>query len=465
VKASQRVHTIDRPGVIAGLVAATVAGVAVLAATPAEAQTPPGFETTMMDQVGGFPAFGGDSTTPAVTQSALLVAFASSAINLVIGDTNDVRDIFVRHRNTGSIIRVSVSSSGTQANANSELPSIDSTGAYITYGSFASNLVAGDTNDARDVFLHHSPSGTTTRISRSSGGAQGNGTSTDPAISGNAQFIAFTSTATNLVPGDTNNANDIFVADRLTGTVSRVSVRTDGGQANDGSFHPAISFDGRFVAFSSRATNLVSGDTNGAQDVFVYDRQTATVTRVSVRSNGGQANGASENPSLAVRSGGGYVVGFSSTATNLVGNDTNGVGDVFAYRSQPRSTVRVSVSGTGAQGNASSSQATVSNVSTDGSQFVAFRSQASNLVPGDTNNESDIIRYDLATGQTCRFSVATGGGQGTTGPGGASQPAIDRGGHRVIYAADFANLVPGDTLLTTNIFQTVDHGGNPGGCT
>jgi WD40-like Beta Propeller Repeat len=408
---------------------------------------------------------GGDSTTPAVSQSALLVAFASRAINLVIGDTNDARDIFVRHRNNGSITRVTVSSSGVEANADSELPSIDSTGAYVVYGSFASNLVPGDTNSVRDVFLHHTPSATTTRISRSSGGVQGNGTSSDPAISGNGRYIAFTSTATNLVSGDTNNANDIFVGDRLTGAVSRVSVRTDGGQGNDGSFHPAISFDGRYVAFSSRATNLVSSDTNGAQDVFVYDRQSATITRVSVRSNGGQADGDSVDPSFA-RRGNAYVVGFNSTATNLVGNDTNGVGDVYVYTSQPRLTVRASVSGTGDQGNGSSSRATVSDASiTTGSQYVAFTSQANNLVPGDTNNESDIIRFDLATGQTCRFSVATGGDQGTTGPNGASQPAIDRAGHRITYTADFANLVPGDGLLTSNVFQTVDHGGTPGGCT
>jgi hypothetical protein len=437
--------------------------VVAFAAAPATAQTP-GFETTMMDQVAGFPALGGGSTRPAVSQSALLVAFTSEAVNLVIGDTNDARDIFVRHRNNGSIIRATVSSSGVQANADSELPSIDSTGAYVVYGSFASNLVPGDTNSVRDVFLHHTPSGTTTRISRSSGGGQGNGTSSDPAISGNGRYISFTSTATNLVPGDTNNANDIFVADRLTGVVSRVSVRTDGGQGNDGSFHPAISFDGRYVAFSSRATNFVSNDTNGAQDVFVYDRQTATVARVSVRSNGGQADGDSEQPSIVVRGTGAYVVAFNSFATNLVGNDTNGVSDVFVRISDPRRTVRASVSGTGDQGNGSSSQATVSDFR-NGSQYVAFTSQADNLVPGDTNNASDIIRNDLATGQTCRFSVATGGGQGTTGPNGASRPAIDRAGHRITYAADFANLVPGDGLLTTNIFQTVDHGGTPGGCT
>jgi Tol biopolymer transport system component len=464
VKVSPRLQVIGHRGVLASFAAATLAGVVAFAAAPAAAQTS-GFETTMMDQIGGSPALGGDSSRPAVTQGALLVAFESRAVNLVIGDTNDARDIFVRHRNNGSIIRVTVSSGGVQANSDSQLPSIDSTGAYVVYESFASNLVAGDTNGVRDVFLRDTQSGTTTRVSRSTGGAQGNGTSGDPVISGNGRYIAFTSTATNLVPGDTNNANDIFVADRLTGVVSRVSLRTDGGQGNDGSFHPAISFDGRYVAFSSRATNLVSSDTNGAQDVFVYDRQTATVARVSVRSNGGQADGNSENPAIAMR-GDGYVVAFNSTATNLVGNDTNGVGDVYVRISDPRRTVRASVSGTGAQGNGSSSQAVVSNASiTTGSQYVAFTSNASNLVPGDTNNESDIFRYDLTTGQTCRFSVATGGGQGTTGPNGASQPAIDRAGHRITYAADFANLVPGDGLLTTNIFQTVDHGGTPGGCT
>jgi Tol biopolymer transport system component len=444
-----------------GAIALSV-GVAVSAAASPAAAAAPGFETLMVDRLAAAPALGGPSTNPAVTQSGLLVAFQSRAFNLVINDTNDARDIFVRHRNTGVITRVSVSSGGAQANLDSELPSIDSTGQYVVFESHATNLVANDTNGVRDVFLRDTVANTTTRVSRGSGGAQGNGTSGDPAISGDGRHVAFISQASNLVTGDTNGAGDIFVADRVTGAVSRVSVRTDGGQGNGGSFHPAISRDGRYVAFASDATNLVSSDTNGASDVFVHDRQTGTTTRVSVHSNGRQADGASQDPSIGPRGGDGYVVAFTSSATNLVGNDTNGVADVYVRISDPRRTLRASVGTGGVQANGSSSHSGVSGADIGtGSQYVAFTSSATNLVTGDSNNTNDVFRFDIRTGETRRWSVATGGGQGTGGTQGATQPAITDSGHRIAYTADFGNLTPGDGLNSTNVFLTVDNGGTP----
>nr|MDT0662857.1 hypothetical protein [Micromonospora sp. DSM 115978] len=424
------------------------------------AVTPAGFETRMVDRLAsGTPALGGPSTNPTVSRTALLVAFTSKAINLVLGDTNDARDVFVSHRGTGAITRVSVSDSGKQANSDSDNPSIDSTGAYVAYDSDATNLVAGDTNNQLDVFLRHTPSNTTTRVSRPGGGGQANGPSGAPAISGNGDYVAFVSQASNLVLGDTNNIGDIFVAHRVTGAISRVSVRTDGGQANGASVHPAISFDGRYVAFASDATNLVSSDTNAERDVFVHDRETGVVTRVSVHSNGRQADGRSEDPSIALR-GDGYVVAFTSTATNLVGNDTNGFSDVYVQTSQPRRTLRASVGTGGVQGNGSSSQPALSGASiSTGSQYVAFGSRATNLVAGDTNNDADIFRYDIRTGITVRWSVPTGGGQGSIGTSGANQPAIDTAGHKIAYRSDFPNLEQPDTIGTVNVFLTVDHGG------
>jgi hypothetical protein len=321
-----------------------------------------------------------------------------------------------------------------------------------------------DTNGAGDIFLRHTPSNTTRRVSQTSGGAEVHGTSADPAISGNGRYVAFTSTAPDLVGNDTNRANDIFVADLTTRVVSRVSVRTDGGQANGGSFHAAISGDGRYVAFASDATNLVSSDSNGVRDVFVRDRQTGTTTRVSVHSNGGQAiGGKSEDPSIAMR-GDGYVVAFTSYATTLVGNDTNGVSDVYVQTSQPRRTKRASVSSGSSgsvQGNGDSSSSATSGADiTTGSQYVAFRSSATNLVADDSNNEDDVFRYNIITGDTVRWSVATGGGEGRAGgDDGAGQPAIDNAGHKIAYTSDWYDLDPPDTLNTQNIFLTVDHGG------
>ena len=171
-------------------------------------------------------------------------------------------------------------------------------------------------------------SGLTTRVSVDSAGTQANGDTADAALSANGRFVAFDSGATNLVAGDTNGQQDIFVHDRRTGTTTRVSVDSAGTQANNASVAPALSADGRFVAFETEATNLVAGDTNGQQDIFVHDRRTGTTTRVSVDSAGTQANSECH---LAALSADGRFVTFYSEATNLVPGDTNGVRDVFVH--------------------------------------------------------------------------------------------------------------------------------------
>src|SRR5947207_692369 len=169
---------------------------------------------------------------------------------------------------------------------------------------------------------------TTERVSVASGGTESNGASLGSALSADGRLVAFQSDATNLVVGDTNGATDVFVRDRQTGMTARVSVASDGTQANNVSSYPALSADGRFVAFQSDATNLVAGDTNGATDVFVRDRQTGTTERVSVASGGTQGNGASAGPVLSADGG---LVAFHSTATNLVAGDANGAYDVFVH--------------------------------------------------------------------------------------------------------------------------------------
>src|SRR5438132_1692287 len=178
---------------------------------------------------------------------------------------------------------------------------------------------------------------TTERVSVASGGTtEGNDTSLGSALSADGRFVAFDSAATDLVAGDTNGVSDVFVHDRQTGTTERVSVASDGTQGNNASSYPALSADGRFVAFDSDATNLVAGDTNGATDVFVHDRQTGATERVSVTSGGGtQGNGNSGGffafPALSAD---GRFVAFQSDATNLVTGDTNGATDVFVQDRQ-----------------------------------------------------------------------------------------------------------------------------------
>src|SRR5439155_1725953 len=204
----------------------------------------------------------------------------SAASDLVAGDTNGVSDVFVHDRQTGTTERVSVASGGAQGNGSSGLigfafpPALSADGRFIAFVSFATNLVAGDTNAATDVFVHDRQTETSRASCVASGGTEGNAASLGFALSADGRFVAFRSDATNLVAGDTNGTTDVFVHDRQTGATERMSVGSGGVQGNGFSAGPALSADGRFVAFRSVGTNLVAGDTNGATDVFVHDRQT-----------------------------------------------------------------------------------------------------------------------------------------------------------------------------------------------
>jgi Tol biopolymer transport system component len=280
--------------------------------------------------------------------------------------------------------RVSVASDGAQGNGDSFDNSISADGRYIAFASRASNLVAGDTNGKQDIFVHDRLTGQTTRVSVASDGAQGNGDSGQPVISADGRFVAFYSSASNLVPGDTNGVEDVFVHDRLTGQTTRVSVASDGAQGNGPSWGPSISADGRFVAFESRASNLVPGDTNGTTDVFVHDRHTGQTMRVSVASDGREGNSYSW---LARISADGRFVVFTSDASNLVAGDTNGTWDVFVHDRLTGQTTMVSVASDGTPGNGRSIGVSISG---DG-RFVAFMSEASNLVAGDTNGTWDVF--------------------------------------------------------------------------
>jgi len=248
-----------------------------------------------------------------------------------------VRDVFVHDSVTGVTTRVSVDSSGNQGDSDSGGSSISSDGRYVAFNSYASNLVAGDTNGMPDVFVHDTVTGETTRVSVDSSGNQGNGHSYSPSISSDGRYVAFDSEATNLVAGDTNGWYDIFVHDTMTGETIRVSVGSSGNQGNYISFSPSISSDGRFVAFQSLATNLVAGDTNGVWDVFVHGTVTGVTSRVSVGSSGNQGDGDSRFPSI---SSDGRYVAFDSLASNLVPGDI-GVRDVFVHDRQGAVTVLV----------------------------------------------------------------------------------------------------------------------------
>ena len=264
---------------------------------------------------------------PTISADGRYVAFHSLADNLVPGDTNSTWDIFLHDLQTGQTSRVSVASDGTQGNGESRMPTVSADGRYLVFQSLADNLVAGDTNVTWDIFVHDRLTGETSRVSIASDGTQGNNWSRWSSISADGLYVTFYSSADNLVAGDTNGIWDGFVHDRLTGETSLISVASDGTQANGESFaEPAISGDGRFVAFNSSASNLVPGDTNGVNDIFLHDRQTEETSLMSAAVDGTGANLTSWYPFISPD--GRYVV-FDSEASNLVPDDTNGARDVF----------------------------------------------------------------------------------------------------------------------------------------
>jgi len=395
-----------------------------------------------------------NSTTSA---DARVVAFVSGSTNLVAADTNGFSDVFVHDRQSGTTERVSVATGGSEADDHSHtLLSISADGRYVAFYSRATNLVAGDTNGVEDVFVHDRQTGTTERVSVATGGAQGNagsgiGILSRPAISADGRFVAFNSQATNLVTSDLNGAEDVFLRDRQNGTTERVSV-TSGGLEGDSASHTAsISPDGRFVVFHSDATNLVVGDTNAFHDIFVRDRQAGTTQRVSVATGGAQAIGPPSGEILySAISADGRFVAFDSDATNLVVGDTNGVSDVFVRDRQAGSTVRVSVAAGGAEGVGSS---LFPSISADG-RFVAFTSYSTNLVPGDTNSFADVFVRDLQLDTTERVSVATDGTQSRGSSGSHNvQPSISADGRFVAFMGMAPNLVAGDTNGAFDIFM------------
>jgi Tol biopolymer transport system component len=281
------------------------------------------------------------------------VAFASLASNLVPDDTNGGYDIFVHDRDTGVTERVSVDSAGIEGNGYSTLsPSISMDGRYVAFWSSSSNLVPDDTNGQTDIFMHDRDTGETERVSVDSEGIQGNKYSDQLSISADGRYVAFHSLASNLVSDDTNARHDVFVHDRDTGVTERMSVDSAGIQGNSDSISPSISADGRFFAFTSGASNLVPGDTNDLYDVFVHDRVAGVTERVSVDSAGIQGNSRSFGSSISAD---GRFITFGSSASNLVLDDTNGSDDVFVHDRNTGVTERVSVDSEGIQGNSLSS--------------------------------------------------------------------------------------------------------------
>jgi Tol biopolymer transport system component len=354
----------------------------------------------------------GYSFETSASSDGQFVAFASTGSNLVAHDVNGVADVFLRDRSARTTERVSVSGTGAEPNGASFESSVSADGRFVAFASDASNLVPLDRDNATDVFVRDRALGRTERVSVGAGGAEGNGRSSLCSLSADGRFVAFASTSSNLVAGDSNGVRDIFVRDRALGTTERVSTNGTGGAANGASGQPFISADGRFVSFTSKASNLVPFDTNRVADIFVRDRTARTTRRVSVRSDGGQVDGPSSESSLSRD---GRIVVFQSLASGLVAGDTNAGSDVFVHDRVSRATTRVSVTSGGAEAHGNSGLGEQLGISSDG-RLIAFASGAGDLVPDDGNGVSDVFVRDRALGSTTRLSLseARRSGNGTS---------------------------------------------------
>lgn len=389
------------------------------------------------------------SFRPSLSRDGRFSAFASFASNLVAGDTNGTNDVFLRDRGTASTVRASVSSAGVQANSGSATSSISADGRYVAFDSWANNLVAGDTNGTIDVFLRDTSTSVTTRLSVSSSGYQADKGGRTPSISANGRYVVFESAATTL-GAPTASGSQIYVRDTALGSTTLASLSGGGALGNREAYNPAISDDGRYVSFDADATNLVPGDTNGASDVFVRDRSAGSTQRVSVTSSGQQAippwfGQGSVDPDI---SSDGRYVAFVSWANNLSADENVDEPDVYLRDRSTGSTRLMSVTSTGVQGLDSSFAPTIS----DDGRYAVFQSYASNLVNNDTNGRTDVFEKDAVSGRLNRLSYDDWRGQGN---GWSEYPVVSGDGTTTAFQSTASNLAVLDANTITDVLVHV----------
>jgi hypothetical protein len=412
------------------LIASLAGLVTVSRAVDATAQS---IELVSVSSGGAVADFGIDDSSISISDDGNRIAFASLSDNLVANDTSDI-DVFVRDRRAGTTVRVSVRTNGVQANNNCENPRISADGNVVVFDSEATNLVAGDRNRASDVFVHDLTTGITSRVSLTSASGESSGDSYLGAISSDGRYVAFESSATDLVPGDTNGVPDIFVRDRVAGTTMRANVDSVGNEANGSSFFPSLSRDGRFVVFTSRATNLDPNDVDGNTDAYLHDMTTGVTALVSVDSNGVKADLDSSHP---VVSDDGRYVAFVSYADNLVPNDVNFGQDVFVHDLVAGTTWCASVDSNGRISSRFDLTTLGIDLSGDG-RFVLYDSPAQDLVDGDLNGENDQFSHENLAAVTTRSSVADDGSEGNGWSGGGR---CSDDGSTVAFASYATNFV------------------------
>lgn len=385
----------------------------------------------------------GNSYGSSVSSNGRFIAFTSDADNLVDNDTNGCGDVFVRDTVLNITHMVSISSMGTNANDYSNNPSISGDGRYVTFTSYATNLVANDNNCVSDIFIHDLFLRTTTRVSVSIEGEEANSDSYSSVINKNGSFIAFSSSASNLVENDTNGYYDIFLYDKIKNTIKRISISNNGIEVNGDSLEPTISDDGRYIAFSSFANNLVDGDNNGYCDVFIYDQICMITKRVSLSSYGDEANSDSGEPSI---SDDGRYIAFSSYADNLVSNDKYHQ-DIFVFDQVLNIIKKVSITSTGEE---LPNDCYEPSISGDGRYIVFTLGEIRPCIIFSDNFDSYDYTYypmifirDMVLGTTEILSVSNSGEIA----GSSTEPTINNDGRVVAFSSSSPSLSGNEDYL------------------
>jgi CSLREA domain-containing protein len=368
----------------------------------------------------------GFSAAPAVDADGRTVVFDSAADNLVSDDANGLQDVFLRDRDAGTTVRVSVSNLGVDADGHSDTPDVSDSGARVVFQSTASDLILDDTNVTGDVFLReYEGTPSTVRVSVGDNEDEGDLHSDTPVISGNGKVVAFYSLATNLVAGDENGGTDLFVRDLDAGTTERINPDT----APFTRYTPAaLSNDGRFVAFATDQP-LVDQDTNGFSDIYLYDRELDSLQLISL-GHDGESDGSSWAPAVSAEA---RYVAFDSEATNLAPGDGPATSDVFVHDRTTHTTARVSDADAGGFG---------PTLSGDG-RFVTFE------IPPIRDGFSEVYLRDRSSGNLERVSVDSGGVD-TDNTSYSGEISYD--GSTVAFASDATDIVAGDTNEATDIF-------------
>ena len=345
---------------------------------------------------------------------------------------------------TLNVIRVSSTASNAQAKGGDSYNlQFFEDGQRVIFESTASNLVTNDSNAQSDIFVKNIVTGAINRISTTSSNAQAlGGDSTQARVSTNGNYAVFTSLAANLVSADTNNHADIFLKNLLTNQITRVSTSTAGVEANGASKQADLSLNATKVVFTSSATNLVTDDTNAFDDIFYKDVTTNVIQKLSVSSSGIQSNGDSWGARL---SNDGTRVVFVSNANNLIVGDTNNLSDIFVKDIATQEVIRVNVTKLGQQANQSSDNAVFSK---DGTK-VLFTSEANNLVEGDTNNVRDVFVKDLITDELIRVTQNKAGEQAN---GVSYNAQFSPDGRQIVFSSLASNLVAGDVNGVVDVF-------------